>query len=33
MHQLYLTDPVVKMRAAAAASPAGIEIRYKYNQE
>jgi ribosome-dependent ATPase len=32
MHQLYLTDPVVKM-AVAASSPADIEIRYNYNQE
>jgi ribosome-dependent ATPase len=27
MHQLYLTDPVVKMRAVAASSLADIEIR------
>ena len=30
MHQLYLTDPVVKIRAVAASSPADTESRYKY---
>jgi ribosome-dependent ATPase len=33
MHQLYLTDPAVKTTVPAAAPPADIEIRYKYNQD
>jgi ribosome-dependent ATPase len=31
-HQLYLSDPAVKTTQPAAASPANIEIRFKYNQ-
>ena len=33
MHQLYLTDPAVKTTAPAAAPPADIEVRFKYNQD
>jgi len=33
MHQLYLADPAVKTTQAAAAPPADIEIRFKYNQD
>ncbi|MGE5156889.1 MAG: ribosome-associated ATPase/putative transporter RbbA [Gemmatimonas sp.] len=33
MHQLYLTDPVIKTTQASAAPPADIEIRFKYNQD
>jgi ribosome-dependent ATPase len=33
MHQLYLTDPAIKTTQAAAALPADIEIRFKYNQD
>jgi ribosome-dependent ATPase len=33
MHQLYLSDPAVKTTVPAAAAPADIEIRYKYNQD
>jgi len=33
MHQLYLTDPAVKTTQPAAALPADIEIRFKYNQD
>jgi ribosome-dependent ATPase len=33
MHQLYLSDPIVKTTHAAAAPPADIEIRFKYNQD
>lgn len=33
MHQLYLTDPVIKTTRPAAALPADIEIRFKYNQD
>jgi ribosome-dependent ATPase len=33
MHQLYLADPAVKTTQAAAALPADIEIRFKYNQD
>jgi ribosome-dependent ATPase len=33
MHQLYLTDPAVKTTLPAAALPADIEIRFKYNQD
>jgi ribosome-dependent ATPase len=32
MHQLYLSDPAVKTTRAQAATPASIEIRFKYNQ-
>jgi ribosome-dependent ATPase len=31
-HQLYLSDPAVKTTQPSAASPADIEIRFKYNQ-
>ena len=33
MHQLYLSDPAVKTTVPAAAPPADIEIRFKYNQD
>ncbi|MGP0094232.1 MAG: ribosome-associated ATPase/putative transporter RbbA [Xanthobacteraceae bacterium] len=33
MHQLYLTDPAVKTAVPAAAAPANIELRFKYNQD
>ena len=33
MHQLYLTDPAVKTTVPAAAPPADIEVRFKYNQD
>ena len=33
MHQLYLTDPAVKTTLPAAAPPADIEVRFKYNQD
>jgi ribosome-dependent ATPase len=33
MHELYLTDPTVKTTVPAAAAPADIEIRFKYNQD
>ncbi len=33
MHQLYLADPMVKTMQPAAASPADIEVRFKYNQD
>ncbi len=33
MHQLYLTDPAVKTMVPAAAPPADIEVRFKYNQD
>ena len=33
MHQLYLTDPVVKTTVPTAQPPADIEVRYKYNQD
>ncbi|HEY7245135.1 MAG TPA: ribosome-associated ATPase/putative transporter RbbA [Xanthobacteraceae bacterium] len=33
MNELYLTDPAVKTTVPAAAAPANIEIRYKYNQD
>jgi ribosome-dependent ATPase len=33
MHQLYLTDPVIKTTQAASAPAANIEIRFKYNQD
>jgi ribosome-dependent ATPase len=33
LHQLYLTDPAVKTMQLAAAAPADIEVRLKYNQD
>ena len=33
MNELYLTDPAVRTTVPAAAPPANIEIRYKYNQD
>jgi ribosome-dependent ATPase len=33
MHQLYLSDPAVKTTQAAAAPPADVEVRFKYNQD
>lgn len=33
MHQLYLTDPAIRTTVPAAAPPADIEIRFKYNQD
>jgi ribosome-dependent ATPase len=33
MHQLYLTDPAVKTAMPAAAPPADIEVRFKFNQD
>jgi ribosome-dependent ATPase len=33
MHRLYLTDPAVKTTVPAAAAPANIELRFKYNQD
>ena len=33
MHQLYLTDPAVKTTLPAAAPPADIEVKFKYNQD
>jgi ribosome-dependent ATPase len=33
MHELYLTDPAVKTTRPGVAPPAGIEIRFKYNQD
>jgi ribosome-dependent ATPase len=33
MHQLYLTDPAVKTTVPAAAPPADVEIRFKYNPD
>jgi ribosome-dependent ATPase len=33
MNEQYLTDPAVKTTVPAAATPADIEIRYKYNQD
>jgi ribosome-dependent ATPase len=32
MHQLYLSDPIVKTTQAAVTAPADIEVRYMYNQ-
>jgi ribosome-dependent ATPase len=32
MHQLYLSDPALKTTQPAAAAPANIEVRFKYNQ-
>ncbi|SDS53033.1 ribosome-associated ATPase/putative transporter RbbA [Bradyrhizobium canariense] len=33
MHQLYLTDPVIKTTVQQAGPPSDIETRYKYNQD
>jgi ribosome-dependent ATPase len=33
MHQLYLTDPIIKTTAIQAAAPSDIETRFKYNQD
>ena len=33
MHQLYLSDPIVKTTQAAAPPPADIEVRFMYNQD
>jgi ribosome-dependent ATPase len=33
MHQLYLTDPILKTTVAVAPPPVDIEIRFKYNQD
>ena len=33
IHQLYLTDPVVKTTVPAAVPPADIEVRFMYNQD
>lgn len=33
MHQLYLTDPMVKTTQPAAPTSADIEVRFKYNQD
>ena len=33
MHQLYLSDPAVVTAAPAPNPPAGIEVRFKYNQD
>ncbi|HUC65336.1 MAG TPA: ribosome-associated ATPase/putative transporter RbbA [Stellaceae bacterium] len=33
MHQLYLSDPIVKTTQAAAPAPADIEVRFMYNQD
>ncbi|MCA1454012.1 ribosome-associated ATPase/putative transporter RbbA [Bradyrhizobium sp. BRP22] len=33
MHQLYLSNPVLKTTVAAAPLPANIEVRFKYNQD
>ena len=33
MHQLYLSDPAVKTTQPAAAPPAAVEVRFKYNQD
>ncbi|HJZ21338.1 MAG TPA: ATP-binding cassette domain-containing protein, partial [Bradyrhizobium sp.] len=33
MHQLYLTDPIIKTTAVQAAAPSDIETRFKYNQD
>jgi ribosome-dependent ATPase len=33
MHQLYLTDPAVKTTVPSVATPADIEVRFKYNQD
>jgi ribosome-dependent ATPase len=32
MHQLYLSDPIVKTTQAAVTAPADVEVRYMYNQ-
>jgi len=33
MHQLYLSDPAIKTTGNAAGPAAGIEVRFKYNQD
>ena len=33
MHQLYLSDPAIKTTGIAARPAAGIEVRFKYNQD
>jgi ribosome-dependent ATPase len=33
MHQLYLSDPIIKATQPALAPSAGIEVRFKYNQD
>jgi ribosome-dependent ATPase len=33
MHQLYLSDPIIRATQPALASSAGIEVRFKYNQD
>lgn len=33
MHQLYLTDPVIKTTVPSTGPPSDIEIRFKYNQD
>jgi len=33
MHQLYSSDPIVKTTQPALPPPAGIEVRFKYNQD
>jgi ribosome-dependent ATPase len=33
MHQLYLSDPIVKTTQPAPAPPATVEVRFKYNQD
>jgi ribosome-dependent ATPase len=33
MHQLYLSDPIIKTTQPAPAPPADVEVRFKYNQD
>jgi len=33
MHQLYLSDPIIKTTQPTLHPPAGIEVRFKYNQD
>jgi ribosome-dependent ATPase len=33
MHQLYLSDPIIRVTQPAPAPSAGIEVRFKYNQD
>jgi ribosome-dependent ATPase len=33
MHQLYLSDPIIKTAQQAPAPPADVEVRFKYNQD
>jgi ribosome-dependent ATPase len=33
VHQQYLSDPAIRGRTAAAAAPAGIAVRFRYNQD